>query len=706
MIFFRLYRNNVGNPASICVDVQYPNTAKFQGTSAYGYGYQNSPTPGPTSAGVLTANISAPTPTPYQGYGHGHELSSDDPQYERRMPMRKEKLAPKPPTTIYCETCKVSCPGEQNYQAHCDGHKHRKRVAAVAAAAQQSNVPTPVIKTTIHCEICSLNCSGNDSYQAHLRGKQHAKTIRLYHLRSLPVPEVSQVNGCDQNSLANTSASESVSVVGTLNLPFVRGGALSSFNPSVSRNEENEIAKAQTTVSNDPILYKENQPAENLINQVQPVPPSLPSFQVANASSVENGAICFDQPKTGSVPHFSATVAPRPPQESKTQNFTNMDCIETVSTDGKVQFFRCTLCDCRLLEGVKTSHLVGRRHQQALKRKMEPTSQPQTEPQVEMANQSSVEMTDQLPVEVNNQTPVEFTKKSLVEVNNPSPVESASEPPTISIELETPLVSSEHLHERTVAPFLYFKNFEGKYVKYLPVSSVPGDFPIGSPNVTATNESLICVGGKDVISIKSIDEGNFQSETLPTQSLVSIIEAPISPPCKSGPSLNQLARPRSHQFRPMFIPPHMIDSRRPLCPNLEDRHIIKKHADILPREADIRLIHQTVAKVERLVRESSEEVMFELDTKEYVDLKEETDLIQCSVGYDRVFMALHRVGLLAKNLMLKGDHIVDLVVMCRFKPTLHLLDLFSKKVSEKLEVSFLYLQFNAFVFLKFIFFYL
>ena len=155
--------------------------------------------------------------------------------------------------------------------------------------------------------------------------------------------------------------------------------------------------------------------------------------------------------------------------------------------------------------------------------------------------------------------------------------------------------------------------------------------------------------------------------------------------------------------------PAPMYNRPQKLPSWDDAHVFQKHSEICPKEDEIDEVQHIVTITERALKLVSDALAAE-DTanrmnaviqKELADitslgkpdqveiaekdskideLSEETD---DSKPPARVLKGLMRVGSLAKNLLLAGEHELGLVVICAEKPTRHLLD----RVAENLPIQ-------------------
>ncbi|XP_055695153.1 zinc finger RNA-binding protein 2 isoform X1 [Lutzomyia longipalpis] len=166
-----------------------------------------------------------------------------------------------------------------------------------------------------------------------------------------------------------------------------------------------------------------------------------------------------------------------------------------------------------------------------------------------------------------------------------------------------------------------------------------------------------------------------------------------------GPHMGRGGPPIGHPFFG-----GIMSGRRP--ESSDDRHVVARHAEIYPKEEELQTIQRIVSHTERALKYVSDALA---DTgkgtnakagdgaqqKANVDCKNEPSkkedgrdnqmfsFQKDAEGSVRVLKGVMRVGLLAKGLLLQGDTLVQLVVLCAEKPTTLLL----KKVANELPVQ-------------------
>ncbi|KAM4635390.1 interleukin enhancer-binding factor 3 homolog isoform 2-T2 [Polymixia lowei] len=117
----------------------------------------------------------------------------------------------------------------------------------------------------------------------------------------------------------------------------------------------------------------------------------------------------------------------------------------------------------------------------------------------------------------------------------------------------------------------------------------------------------------------------------------------------------------------------------------DDRHVMAKHSAIYPTQEELESVQNMVSHTERALKSVSDW----LDEQEKGLPKSDPDTTEADKDSEhkeqatRSLRGVMRVGLVAKGLLLKGDLDLELVLLCKDKPTISLL----KKVSENLAVQ-------------------
>ncbi|BFZ01965.1 hypothetical protein BsWGS_05009 [Bradybaena similaris] len=142
--------------------------------------------------------------------------------------------------------------------------------------------------------------------------------------------------------------------------------------------------------------------------------------------------------------------------------------------------------------------------------------------------------------------------------------------------------------------------------------------------------------------------------------------------------------PMGPMMRPPF-PMHPMHIRRP--DTSDDKHVMTKHHNIYPTEAELQAVQNIVSACEKALKFVSDALtepapIIDQDMKAEIDEdtaaggqdedKESSEKKQEPVA-NRILKGVMRVGVLAKGLLLHGDLNVNLVVLCAQKPTRTLL---------------------------------
>lgn len=120
---------------------------------------------------------------------------------------------------------------------------------------------------------------------------------------------------------------------------------------------------------------------------------------------------------------------------------------------------------------------------------------------------------------------------------------------------------------------------------------------------------------------------------------------------------------------------------RPIRLKMDDQLVMEKHKKIYPTKDELGLILKLAVTAEKSLQRASDKMCIKKETK-IVDGKEK---IEEKIETNREIMGVARVGDLSKGLLLTGDRAVNMVVMCRDKPTIHLLERISAEVEKDLK---------------------
>ncbi|KAL4657967.1 hypothetical protein GN956_G2830 [Arapaima gigas] len=121
----------------------------------------------------------------------------------------------------------------------------------------------------------------------------------------------------------------------------------------------------------------------------------------------------------------------------------------------------------------------------------------------------------------------------------------------------------------------------------------------------------------------------------------------------------------------------------------DDRHVMARHSAIYPTQEELEGVQNMVSHTERALKavsdwlEEQERVASKADSGTEGTEGEKESELKPSEQPTRSLRGVMRVGLVAKGLLLKGDLDLELVLLCKDKPTISLL----KKVADNLSVQ-------------------
>ncbi|XP_063787474.1 interleukin enhancer-binding factor 3 isoform X2 [Pseudophryne corroboree] len=129
----------------------------------------------------------------------------------------------------------------------------------------------------------------------------------------------------------------------------------------------------------------------------------------------------------------------------------------------------------------------------------------------------------------------------------------------------------------------------------------------------------------------------------------------------------------------------------------DDRHVMAKHALVYPTQDELEAVQNMVSHTERALKAVSDWIdqqekviggetapLVPEATEESNEEGKESSDSKAGENSTRTLRGVMRVGLVAKGLLLKGDLDLELVLLCKDKPTISLL----RKVSDNLVVQF------------------
>ncbi|XP_015420819.1 PREDICTED: interleukin enhancer-binding factor 3 isoform X2 [Myotis davidii] len=126
----------------------------------------------------------------------------------------------------------------------------------------------------------------------------------------------------------------------------------------------------------------------------------------------------------------------------------------------------------------------------------------------------------------------------------------------------------------------------------------------------------------------------------------------------------------------------------------DDRHVMAKHSSVYPTQEELEAVQNMVSHTERALKavsdwiDEQEKGSSEQAESENLDVPQEDESKegageQKTEHMTRTLRGVMRVGLVAKGLLLKGDLDLELVLLCKEKPTTALLD----KVADNLAIQ-------------------
>lgn len=120
-------------------------------------------------------------------------------------------------------------------------------------------------------------------------------------------------------------------------------------------------------------------------------------------------------------------------------------------------------------------------------------------------------------------------------------------------------------------------------------------------------------------------------------------------------------------------------------PTIEDKHVLARHEEVYPKEEELKLILKLVSHTEEALKKVSDKLFESQAETEVKEEGEEKKKTESESKEERELMGVARVGELAKGLLLSGDRSVNLVVMCRSKPTVSLLGSIKEALAPELK---------------------
>jgi len=267
--------------------------------------------------------------------------------------------------TLYCEICKISCAGEQSYKDHCDGQKHKKKELNLKNGTTTPAASNNGQKSLFFCDVCMVPCSGADSYTAHINGKSHIKVcnLQLKMGRDLPndlITTPSMKSAAQMTKLTQQyapSTNDTIKVIGTPAINFVKGGSLKSMtcDSDAVIEECSKDDKIEETNGNISTEQLNDQSLNVSVTESNTSIASQSQIDLINDTTINNDQIPLlgDPPQ---LPMSSISIASSEPIGLEYIN-------EFTISNSKAIYFSCSLCNCEFSEiNAKEQHVRGKRH--------------------------------------------------------------------------------------------------------------------------------------------------------------------------------------------------------------------------------------------------------------------------------------------------------------------------------------------------------
>lgn len=171
---------------------------------------------------------------------------------------------------------------------------------------------------------------------------------------------------------------------------------------------------------------------------------------------------------------------------------------------------------------------------------------------------------------------------------------------------------------------------------------------------------------------------------------------PPPPMAMGGPRSGPQGPARGPMPPPPPPPPMLRGGPPPRLETYDDRHVIAKHAAVLPSKESMRELSKVVENVEKSLKNVSDLLVEALIQgggdasvkKEPGAAEKKPDNLKTLKEKEekRVLKGVNRVGSLAKNILMPGEMFAELIVLCAEKPTLTLLRQVVQHLPEQLKL--------------------
>ncbi|CAF0780459.1 unnamed protein product [Didymodactylos carnosus] len=230
----------------------------------------------------------------------------------------------------YCEICRISCGGQQTYQEHLNGSKHKKKEQASKSNQELRNMSTKPGVNVLRCELCDVTCTAAEAYKAHIDGSKHQKALKLHQKLGKPIPSFE---------------------------PQILNSNLSNSKPDIHATTPAVIQAKPKFIVKSPVITAQQQVIQPVNSEIVPVEQQQQPAQ-NNATSEDNNSTLAKLLEMSNVKPVG------------------VEYIEMSNDGTKPVMYHCKLCDCKFNDpSAKDMHLKGRRHRLAYKKKVDPSLQ-------------------------------------------------------------------------------------------------------------------------------------------------------------------------------------------------------------------------------------------------------------------------------------------------------------------------------------------
>lgn len=630
------YLNSQQHPSTFpSTYVAYPSTSSYpyqqppQPPQQQQYGNSHSGNQYGNSYGTSHGNSYSQALTDYtanQYYQQQYQQSAISNKTKSNLKWNTKRRTPygKPQGTgvsqdLYCEICKVNCAGEQSYKTHCDGQKHKKKELIM------NNGSTPVPKARqpnlFFCELCQVPCNGVDSFNAHLNGKSHIKVCNLQAKlgKEIPLelvaPILKPTGQSTAQPISQAVVESPVSRTRSANIKVIGTPAINF----VKGECLNTMADCEANESETQESAVDNSEQEQTANE-----------QTNGQSDQTNGSIEPDESVAqSSAPANESAMDAQQDANSNNQisfideqdNAANQSNGEPVGLEFITEFnqanSKAAFFACTLCN-CKFSEITAK--EQHLRGKRH--------------HRAFAKMGNTARPPNMNQTPVATPMGSIMPPYNASP--SINQAPFSS----SPLISQ--------APFSSSPL----------INQTPSFSPVTPMRKPPSFSNLLPSGPKTRPNKKQRTNDSFHY---------------IAP--------DEQPKPASGEFRENMDIRSFIDCEFYETPHtsLDNRYLLRKHAEIVPREDDLKLFYRHIGNVEKSLKLVSDEFLQEVD-----GLRERLSLPAVDGG--RILQGEIRAGLFGKKLLLRDEQQIDLILFCSVKPNVPLLRKVAEVLAAKLDL--------------------